>query len=174
MHKRYIACRIMKIIIYIFLLNLFIISLCSAQNSINIKNGERYLDTDGLENIELFIEIYEQKYKSSPMDYKIAVYLGTLYLIAEKYERALDHYHSLLPKFKSKRTDILLKICRVYESKGEFENSFNILKHELDKCTKCSVFYLKLGDLFHKLQLHKEAYQSYSRIDTTEITRSKK
>jgi len=169
-HKRYIACRIMKIIIYIFLLNFFIISLCSAQNSTKTKTGERNLDNDGLENIQLFIEMYEKKYKSSPMDYKIASYLGTLYLISENYERALDHYHSLLPIFKSKRTDILLKICEAYERKGEFENSFNILKHELDKCTKCSVFYLKLGDLCHKLQLHKEAYNSYSQIDTTELT----
>ncbi len=168
--ERYIAYRIMKINMYIYLLNFFLISLCISQNSIKIKIGERYLDTDGLENIQQVIEKYEQKYKSSPMDFQIANDLGVVYLSADKYERALDHYFSLLPKFEFNRTGILLKICEAYEEMDEFEKSFNIIKHELEKCTKCSVFYLKLGNLCQKLELHKEAYQSYSQVDTTEVT----
>ncbi len=159
----------MKIFI-IFILQIFtIFSFCFSQNSIEIKMGDRYLDTDGLKTHEEVILRYKQKYSLAPSDYRLACDLGNLYFLVKNFEKALTHYKSLYENFNSQREHIVINISRTYVEMDSIVEAIEILNSVIDTCNFCTGIYFQLGSIYQKFQLYKEAYHYYNAIDKNKI-----
>ncbi|MFA5479739.1 MAG: hypothetical protein WC337_06915, partial [Candidatus Muiribacteriota bacterium] len=95
----------------------------TAQGDYDIKNHEKVLKNQLIQNLQKKIELY-----SDNDEFKLR--LGVLYRESKKYDKALEIFNMLLEKNSENKQKIVIEIIYTLKDKGDYKQALQMLKDE--------------------------------------------